>query len=259
MLEEHPNIFHKTNTGSAFITLTYAPEHLPSGGGLVHKHFQQFMKELRRDIAPHRVRFLMCGEYGEKLQRPHYHACIFGWDFPDQYLCGRKNGQDLYRSPQLERLWRRGISTVGSVTFQSAGYVARYIFKKKIGNDSEFHYINQDTGEILPTEYVKASNRPGLGYYWFQKYGMTDCFPHDRIVWGGNEYRVPRYYDKLLEEADPDLFATVKAKRVERAKQQDPEEQHSTRRAAKARHKELIIDRHLPREFYEIDDVVVST
>ena len=241
---------------NCFITLTYAPEHLPPGGNLVHKHFQQFMKELRRDISPTPVRFFMCGEYGEKLERPHYHACIFGWDFKDKYACGTKNGQTLYRSPQLERLWRRGISTVGTVTFQSAGYVARYIFKKVNGQDADEHYVNEDTGEIRKPEYTKASNRPGIGKTWFEQYGMTDCFPQDFIVVDGKKYTVPRYYDKLLERENPQLLEAIKQRRIMRAQAQDPEHTHSDRLAAREKYTQLIVERHLPREMLDDNKIV---
>ena len=68
---------------SAFITLTYADEYLPSDGKLKYLDFQLFMKRLRKYCGKE-ISFFMCGEYGEKTARPHYHACIFGYDFDDK-------------------------------------------------------------------------------------------------------------------------------------------------------------------------------
>ena len=36
---------------NCFITLTYAPEHLPKNGSLVLEHFQKFMKRLRKRVG----------------------------------------------------------------------------------------------------------------------------------------------------------------------------------------------------------------
>lgn len=91
---------------NCFITLTYSPENLPEGGTLVRKHFTDFMKRLRKALSVDdiSIRFFGCGEYGSKLERPHYHAIIFGYDFPDKTLhkAGRFN---LFRSSLLERCW----------------------------------------------------------------------------------------------------------------------------------------------------------
>jgi hypothetical protein len=42
-----------------------------------------------------KVRFFHCGEYGDLTRRPHYHALIFGYDFPDRILL-KKSIQMLY-------------------------------------------------------------------------------------------------------------------------------------------------------------------
>lgn len=63
--------------------------------------FQKFMKRLRKAISPKKVRFFHCGEYGEQNQRPHYHACLFGYDFPDKIFYKERDGCRLYISPML--------------------------------------------------------------------------------------------------------------------------------------------------------------
>ena len=108
---------------NCFITLTFSPEHLEKRSNkwsLDVSDFQKFMKRLRKAVSPKKIRFFSCGEYGEKNMRPHYHACIFGYDFPDKILYTIRDECRLYRSPLLEKIWNLGFATVGDVTFESA-------------------------------------------------------------------------------------------------------------------------------------------
>jgi len=197
---------------NAFITLTYASEHLPPGGSLQKNHFQKFMKRLRKAISPKKVRFFHCGEYGEQNARPHYHACLFGYDFPDKILYTIRDECRLYRSPMLEKLWPNGFSTVGDVTFESAAYVARYITKKITGDLAEKHYQGREP------EYTTMSRRPGIGKNWYSEFN-TDVFPSDEIVLRGKIMRPPRFYDKQLEAENPQLYEKIKVDRKAQALQ----------------------------------------
>ena len=207
---------HEANS---FVTLTYDPKHLPHDGGLQKDHHQKFLKRLRKEYGT--VRYFLCGEYGEKLQRPHYHLCLFGIDFiEDRFPWRNHRGNVYYRSPTLERLWKYGFSDITDLTWQTAAYAARYIMKKVNGPDAKDHYetVDPETGEIfnVQPEYVAASNRPGLGYEWFQRY-KSDVYPKDFIVHDGTKHPVPRYYDKLLERENPELLEELKQKRQESA------------------------------------------
>ena len=51
-------------------------------------------------------------------------ACCFGLDFEDKKLWSVRDGYRVYKSDQLEKLWPFGMSEIGSVTPESAGYVA---------------------------------------------------------------------------------------------------------------------------------------
>lgn len=215
----HESQMHEQNS---FITLTYSPENLPPGGNLHLPDFQQFIKDMRN--RGYAVRFFHCGEYGERLQRPHYHAILFGIDFPDKKLLRVENKHPIYKSEELSRLWPHGHSSIGSVTFESAGYVARYVTKKVTGDGAEDHYwTNPDQdGEIhkLKPEYTTMSRRPGIGHGWFLKY-YKDLYPHDFVFLKKNgvekKYPIPRYYDKLMEKHDPDLMEHLKYLRQKRA------------------------------------------
>jgi len=65
---------------NCFITLTYSDEFLPNDRSVNVRHFQLFMKKLRKRFGPN-IRFYHCGEYGEKTSRPHYHALLFNFDY----------------------------------------------------------------------------------------------------------------------------------------------------------------------------------
>jgi len=129
----HEAQLHQNN---CFITLTYDDEHLPKDLSLDHREFQLFFKRLRKANPHIKIRYYMAGEYGSTRGRPHFHACIFGYDFHDKKLFSRTSaGSLLYRSQELEKLWPYGYSTIGDVTFESAAYVARYIMQKQTGKD----------------------------------------------------------------------------------------------------------------------------
>lgn len=182
----------KLSPQNSFITLTYSEENLPAGLSLDYRHFQLFMKRLRKRTGL-RIRFFMCGEYGEQSLRPHYHALLFGYQFPDLYAWSTSpTGHQLYRSAMLEELWPAGNSLVGDVTRESAGYVARYCMKKVTGDLAESHY-----GGRTP-EFARMSLKPGIGAEWFQRYS-TDMLPCDYVVTDGIKVPVPRYYERLYK------------------------------------------------------------
>jgi len=205
----------KASDHCSFVTLTYSPDNLPQSGSLTYDHFQRFMKRLRKKYGP--VRFYMCGEYGDELQRPHYHACLFGVNFhQDRKVWKTSNGFTLYRSPSLEILWPYGFSSIGDLTFETAAYTARYVMKKVTGSQAEPHYqrIDANTGEVinLTPEFNKMSLRPGIGKQFFDDY-KTDIYPHDYMIVNGKKSKPPRYYDKQLKKLDEMLMDDVKTER----------------------------------------------
>lgn len=210
--------------GNSFITLTYRTDVLPKFGSLVKKHFQDFMKRLRKEIGG-KIRYYYAGEYGSKFSRPHFHAILFNVSFPDKYLHSENNGHPIYRSPTLEKVWKYGYSSIGSVTFESAGYVARYIMKKTLGKDAPLRYkpiIDMDTGicaDLVP-EYTNMSLKPGIGAEWIKFY-YSDVYPDDFVLKKSKGKFIPvsppKYYDNIYEVLDPDAFALVKEKRKRRA------------------------------------------
>lgn len=189
----HEASCHQNNS---FITLTYAPEHIPKDGKLNYYDFQLFLKKLRKHSKIN-FSFFMCGEYGEQTLRPHYHACLFGIDFPDKVL-ERQNihGDDIWSSQTLTKIWGLGHTELGSVTQKSAGYVARYVLKKQTPD--------------APQGFQKMSLKNAIGKTFIEKW-FRDVFIAARgsiILSDGTKTKIPRYYEKWFKKNHPDLWLT---------------------------------------------------
>lgn len=184
------------HTSSYFVTLTYDDDHLPNPPMLVYRDFQLFMKRLRKRFG--KVRFFMCGEYGESNGRPHFHACLFGLRLDDLVLHKRSsNGVSLYRSSSLDSIWQLGFASVGDVTFDSAVYIANYMAKS-----SGVVRFDAETGEVFTREFRHMSLKPGIGQSFIEKY-RGDVFNYDHVVINGRCAKPPRFYDRWLERVDP--------------------------------------------------------
>lgn len=270
----HESSMPENRNGNCFVTLTYRPYelstqqqrkeklHIPydwnlsvpvrndEGKQIKQSHFQGFMKRLRKEYSDRKIKFFMCGEYGNickhginlqiakcpmcNLGRPHYHACLFNVSFDDIEPYATQQGQTRFTSRKLENLWKYGFVDVGGLEYQSAAYVARYCLKKVTGVNAEDHYQYMDpAGDIhqMNPEFATMSN--GVGKTWFEKY-RTDCFPSDEMPVPGTGVikKVPRYYQELEEAENPELIEEVKANR-ERYRMENAEEYSPERLMAK--------------------------
>lgn len=210
----HESSLYEAN---CFVTLTYNDQNLPQDGTLVLSDTQKFLKRLRKKYAPKKIRFFQCGEYGDLLNRPHYHLILFNHDFFDKVHHSTANDNKLYTSQELQELWPQGHSLIGDVTFESVAYVARYIVKKINGERAAWYYdeIDFSTGEILrelKPEFATMSRRPGIGKNWFEKY-KTDVFPDDFVVVKGKKVKTPLFYLKQLEKYFPEDHEQIVEKR----------------------------------------------
>lgn len=193
---------------NCFITLTYAPERLPPDGRLVPEDLQKFFKRLRRAVARRTpgiasdprasVRYLCCGEYGEKTSRPHYHALLFNCSFTDTFVVGKH----LMESPALGKLWLDGAHKIGSLSGASANYVAQYTLKN-LGK--VYHTAD---GEILPAPFVRMSLKPAIGKTHLLKYKNDYRFGY--CITDGTKARIPRGYLNFLKTADPELLEEIR-------------------------------------------------
>lgn len=244
---------------NAFITLTYRDRsqcnakqldkgwHLPVSGSLDKKHLQGFLKRLRHHLGNRKIKYYGCGEYGEENDRPHYHLCLFNCPFGDKELYSHNNGYPLFTSQFLEDIWRYGFVTIGQLTYETAAYTARYTLKKVTGSMAQDHYLRFDEygvaywlepeynvmslgrrcklhrGAALPPEDCDKCTG-AIGADWIRDY-MDDVYPSDEtpVPGKGDIKGTPRYYDKVLERTDPELYEEIKAKRASYAKKNKSE------------------------------------
>lgn len=174
---------HPQNT---FLTLTYDDDHLPreefyhkktgevfaplSVNPYSHKKFIDNLRWHYRDLTGKEFRYYMVGEYGEKSQRPHYHYALFG--FP-QCTIGAQIIQRRFFACRcsscslISRVWGQGNIYQGSLTSDSAAYIAGYI-NKKLTNGSDYRqpeyqgYTNKERLAGRHPEFSRMSNRPGI-------------------------------------------------------------------------------------------------
>lgn len=142
---------------NTFLTLTYADENLPLDNSVSPREISLFVKRLRKK-APTKVRYFACGEYGDITGRPHYHLALFGSE-----NCRRgttrhtRNNQpccDVCTATQ--NAWGLGGISHGTLTQQSAAYIAAYTTKKMTKHD------DPRLEGRLP-EFARMSRRPGIG------------------------------------------------------------------------------------------------
>ena len=229
----HENITH--GEVGQFITLTYNDDYLPKTRSLVKSDFQKFMKRLRfRKGAG--LRFFMCGEYGGRLGRPHYHMLLFNYPFEDLVKWKDTDFGPLYQSADLLSSWRLGNCVLGALTLTSACYVSSYLLKKVTGPNAEAHYQGR-----LP-EYNDMSRRPGIGREWWFKYAKQE---YDYVVVDGRKLSTPRYYDKLMEWEFPETLEKFKRFRLEKSG-----EEASYRRLMQVEEKHLLDVARKEREKY---------
>lgn len=212
----HEAQMHEDN---CFVTLTYSDANLPKGGSLVPAHGSTFIRDLRRSLCNHRISFYLCGEYGDTGNRPHYHALIFGW-MPHDMVLWKTEPFRIFTSAKLEKLWGRGFTSVGPVTFESAAYTARYVLKKVhvIGGVSHYERVDPLTGEIhkVEPEFARMSLNPAIGKRWYAKF-KQDAFPSDFVTHGGEKWPVPKYYYTLLKRESESEAGAVKQARFKKS------------------------------------------
>lgn len=211
----------KYHEHSYFITCTYDDDHVPVHNmiedsyykGIVNpvayvkgqtierltlckKDHQDFLKRLRdhgkrKSLLEDNFKFYMCGEYGDKYGRPHFHYILFGIEIPDLIYKYSKNGYDHYTSELLQRIWGQGLVDVGAVSYLSCQYVARYVVKKRKGHGAKEYY---EKAGIAP-EFVQMSLKPGVGMQYWEEH-RDEIYSLDKIqLESGRTVKPPRYFD----------------------------------------------------------------
>lgn len=195
-----------------FLTLTYNDDHLrwssdddsidiPREPTLYKRDVVLFMKRLRKHYSDRVLRFFMCGEYGSRTGRPHYHIILYGLgleDFPDKFCIGKNEfGQPHFGCNSLAQIWSCGFVCLAAVTYKSCSYVARYCMKKA------FEPREIDLRSCRLPEYVNMSRNPGIGAIYLLEH--PDCLKLSKIYLkddnGSVEVYLPKYFiDKIDDD-----------------------------------------------------------
>lgn len=154
------------STASCTVSLTYAPREDYADKVLHPRHFQLFIKLLRR--SGHKVRYLVAGEYGDAKGRAHFHALLF---FTHVEPLGERGPVPAYNPGHIADLsasgpfcreiphkrmvhireWPHGhISADWSSSEASARYVCKYLLSDDKNN-----------------AWFSLSKKPPLGAAWF--------------------------------------------------------------------------------------------
>lgn len=222
-------------TENWFLTITYDQDHLPEAGTMIdpktgeelgknpfgtlkNEDMTLFIKRLRqyyeRKYNHKGIRYMMCGEYGDQGQRPHYHAIMYNLPLHNihfhQY---NENHETLWRCEELEEIWGKGLIVAAEVNWNTCAYVARYI-TKKVGIPTQEKYY--DCLGVNP-EFFRMSRKPGIGRQYFEDH-KNEIYNKDEIIikkYNGGQMKVkpPKYYDKLYDSINTKEFELLKAKR----------------------------------------------
>lgn len=234
-----------------FITLTYKDECLPTtcirsvkdpdkmiarGVGelpvetLLPSDVQKFIKRLRRHLeyvpksAKKRIgrdhvikpiRYFAVGEYGGKTGRPHYHLLIFGWKPSDLVAHSLRKGNVVYRSAQVEKLWRFGFSTVQPCGYGVSRYCARYVTKKCMGNPVKDAEPFKDS--YFPEFVLQSVKHGGIGAPWFDSH-YEEILSRGFVSYRqGNSFikaSIPTYYIRRLRKNHLALWLQLREERL---------------------------------------------
>lgn len=226
-----------------FVTLTYDDFFLPNRNSLEPKDLQLFIKRLRKYYSNKhpgiKIRFLASGEYGDRSWRPHYHIILFNCPIDDlSYTFERKevvdidvctgkpifgpyiktnlegNKKDMLFSKTIYELWHcQGNISVQQFNYDTAAYVSQYVTKKCKTDYSKIY----DELKIYP-EFLRMSNRPGIGADYFYDHDDGSMFLHKIIIPQEGEAHLsatPRYFEKLfVKKYGEDVFTPVRIKRL---------------------------------------------
>lgn len=177
---------------SCFITLTYDNEHLPKNYSVQKRHLTNFFKLLRyySEKQNRKIKYFGVGEYGEDNYRPHYHAIIFGIDFTENKV----NSDNLITEGIIKQAWSNGQIHIGTVTHESAQYVAGYMLKSQqiMGKKGILYYA--ETNREPP--FKLSSQGIGLRFAQAEKDNIQK---NNYIPFKKEKKPIPVYYRKKLD------------------------------------------------------------
>ena len=181
----------ESSSNALFVTLTYNTEHVPITKkgflNLKKKDIQDYFKRLRK-LEKTKIKYFVCGEYGGRTMRPHYHIILFNAEVKNVLKAWTLDKQEI------------GTIYIGTVAEASIGYTLKYMSKKgKIPlhkNDDrqkEFQLMSKGLGKEYLTDKMINWHKADIENRMYIP--MKD----------GKKIAMPRYYkDKMYNERDKD-------------------------------------------------------
>lgn len=190
-----------------FLTLTYDDEHLPADGQLKKKDIQDFILRMKELVD---FRYFLCGEYGGKGGRPHYHILIFTDDIEHFWLVNT-NAEKYANSLLVDSLWMNGFHSIElNVQFATLKYVAKYMQKARM----------EDFPKDFQKPFLLMSHKPYIGMRedelckWYFGRDKDDKFYVDGVA-----YPIPNFYTQVLERNGFALDKIYNTQRLSRSKE----------------------------------------
>ncbi len=191
-----------------FVTLTYDTHSVPiTENGFMNldkSDVQKFMKRLRK-LSNEKLKYYICGEYGSKRMRPHYHLIIFNADAEKVQKAWSLDNKPL------------GQIYIGEVNEASIGYTLKYMTKKgkipmhhKDDRLKEFSLMSKGLGSnYLSDNMVKwhkndIENRMYCNLKDNKKIAMPRYYK-DKIYSEFDKVRISNHIKTKLEEEDKKL------------------------------------------------------
>ena len=175
---------------SYFITLTYNEFNVPHGCNvllLCKSDYQLFLKRLRKRLSnldKIKLRYVVCGEYGGKTNRPHYHLALF-LDNNVPYRVVKKFIDDS---------WNKGFNSVEYLDVKKIEYLVKYFNKldTRIHDVKTFRNMSNGIGRNFLSPRVIAYYKNNL---------TTICHRY------GYTYAMPRYFkDKIFNDEEKEIL-----------------------------------------------------
>lgn len=181
----------KRSTSAYFITLTYDKPPITKNGfmGLSKRDCQLFIKRLRKAHEnyynsdksrlvgePKPIKYYLCGEYGGKTYRPHYHIILFN-----------------AKIELIQPSWNLGHIHYGSLTPASVGYTLKYMSKTK--------RIPLHRNDDRQPEFSLMSKRLGDNYITEKTIRFHHADLLNRMclnIEDGKKVAMPRYYKEKI-------------------------------------------------------------
>lgn len=185
---------------SLFLTYTYSDENLVYNDDraiLNYKDLKDYFKRLRK--AGLIFKYFAVGEYGEKTERPHYHAILFF----------RSQNTELHL---LEDKWKLGHVHFGMVTMASLKYVTKDLLK-------EVELYEELERSIRPK--ILVSNAMGIDYVEkLKSWHKEDNINRNYVMIDGIKHSMPRYYrQKIYSRYDRDSqkIGLIRSRKINRS------------------------------------------